>query len=141
MNIAVITAHAEGCHVLSVIAQDWSPPVTNFKLKTGAAVFHLTKSPRRIFHPAMHSRISVRFISLPEEWKQPGYVIHRESKAFMKRMLDRKTSVRVAMIDEFGTPWIFANTIERGRRHYHSWAITEQTGWRMVVPRMKKRFG
>ena len=80
----------------------------------------------------------VRFISLPEEWKQPGYIIHRESKAFMKRMLDRKTPVRVAMIDEFGTPWIFANTIERGRRHYHSWAITEQTGWRMIMPRKKK---
>jgi hypothetical protein len=42
------------------------------------------------------------------------------------------------MIDEFGTPWIFANTIERGRRHYHSCAITEHTGWRMVVPRKKK---
>jgi hypothetical protein len=63
MNIAVITAHAEGCHVLSVIAQDWAPPVTNFKLKTGATVFHLAKSPRRIFHPAMHSKISVGIIA------------------------------------------------------------------------------
>jgi len=80
----------------------------------------------------------VVFISLPEEWKHPSYFIHRESKAFMKRMLKRKTPVRVAMIDEFGAPWIFANTIERGRRHYHSWAITEQTGWRKVVPRKKK---
>ncbi|MFO1065309.1 MAG: hypothetical protein U0892_15695 [Pirellulales bacterium] len=79
----------------------------------------------------------VHFISLPEEWNRPGYVIHRDAKAFMKRMLKRKKPVRVAMIDEYGTPWIFANTIERGRRHYHSWAITEQTGWRMVVPRKK----
>lgn len=77
----------------------------------------------------------VKFISLPEEWKEPSYGIHRESRAFMKQLLKRKTPVRVAMIDEFGTPWIFASTIERGRRHYHSWAITEQTGWRMIVPR------
>ena len=46
-------------------------------------------------------------------------------------MLDRKTTVRIAMIDEFGMPWIPAHTIEPCRRHYHSWAVTEQTGWRM----------
>jgi hypothetical protein len=53
----------------------------------------------------------------------------------MKRMLQRKTPVRVAEIDEFGTPWILANTTERGRRQYHRWVILEQTGWRRVVPR------
>ena len=80
----------------------------------------------------------VRLISLPEEWGEPGYGIHRDSIAFMKRMLKRATPVRVTMIDEHGTPWIEAVTIERGRRHYHSWAITEQTGWRKVVPRKRQ---
>ena len=49
----------------------------------------------------------------------------------MKRMLDRKTTIRIAMIDEFGMPWIFAHTIEPCRRQYHSWAVREQTGWRI----------
>jgi len=81
----------------------------------------------------------VRFISIPEEWKQPGYGIQRESIAFMKRMLKRATPVRVTIIDEYGTPWISAITIERGKRNYHSWAITEETGWRMVVPRKRRK--
>lgn len=83
----------------------------------------------------------VRFVSLPEEWKQPGYSIQRESVAFMKRMVKRTSPARVAMIDEYGTPWIFAQTIERGKKHYHSWAITEATGWRLVIPRRPKKVG
>ena len=77
----------------------------------------------------------VRFVSLPEEWKQAGYSTPKMSVTFMKRMLKRATPVRVKMIDKFGTPWIEAVTIERGRRNYHFWAITENTGWRKVMPR------
>ena len=77
----------------------------------------------------------VRFVSLPEEWSQPGYSIQRESITFMKRMIRRKFPSRVAMIDEYGTPWIFARLLERGKMHFHSWAITESTGWRYVKPR------
>jgi hypothetical protein len=80
----------------------------------------------------------VRFISIPEEWNQPGYGIHRESISFMKRMIKRTSPLRVTVIDEFGTPWVSAITIERGKRNYHRWAITEETGWRMVVPRKKR---
>lgn len=81
----------------------------------------------------------VRFIALPDEWSEPSYGIHPDSISFMKRMLKRATPVRVTMIDEFGTPWIDAVTIERGKRHSHSWAITEETGWRKIVPRKRRK--
>ena len=81
----------------------------------------------------------IRFVSLPEEWNEPGHGIHRDSFSFMKRMLKRTVPVRVTMIDENGTPWIDAVTIERGKRHYHSWAITEETGWRKIVPRKRRK--
>lgn len=77
----------------------------------------------------------VRFTSLPDEWNQPECGVHRDSIGFMKQMIRRTWPARVSKIDEFGTPWIKAITIERGKRHYHSWAITEHSGWRKVVPR------
>jgi hypothetical protein len=81
----------------------------------------------------------IRFTSLPDEWSKPGHGIHPDSISFMKRMLKRATPVRVTMIDEIGIPWIDAVTIERGKRHYHSWAITEKTGWRKIVPRKRRK--
>jgi len=81
----------------------------------------------------------VRFIALPEEWKQPGYQIHRDSVAFMKRMIRRTWPTRVVMHDQFGYPMICARMRQRGKLHYHSWLITEATGWRLVKRRGKQK--
>jgi hypothetical protein len=77
----------------------------------------------------------VRFVTLPDEWTRPSYTIGAESIAFMKKMIRRSGPSRVAEVDEDGYPWIRARIRERGRIHYHSWMITESTGWRLVKRR------
>jgi hypothetical protein len=74
----------------------------------------------------------VKFVSLPEEWRYPGNHIHRDSLAFMRKMIRRKSSSRVAMIDAWGYPWVRAVMFQRGKWHHHSWLISESTGWRLV---------
>ncbi|MEZ6194515.1 MAG: hypothetical protein R3F20_02140 [Planctomycetota bacterium] len=78
----------------------------------------------------------VRFVSLPEEWSTPGYSVHPSSRAFMRTLVARGRSSRIAGINEFGQPWIRARLRRRdGRIEYHQWEITEATGWVRVVPR------
>lgn len=74
----------------------------------------------------------VRFVSIPEEWSQPGYQIQRYSVQFMKKLIRRTWPSRVKELDDSGYPWIEARIRERGRLVYHSWLITESTGWRQV---------
>lgn len=77
----------------------------------------------------------VCFTSLPDEWSRKGYTIQPESIRFMKVLIKRKRSARVAQIDEHGCPWIHARIRVRGILHHHSWAIVESTGWRLVKSR------
>ena len=63
-----------------------------------------------------------------------GYVVMPESVLFMKAMLKRTWPSRIAEIDEFGSPWIHVRTI-RGKPQFHSWAIMESTGWRVLKRR------
>ena len=77
----------------------------------------------------------IRFTELPAEWSQKGFTIHSDTIRFMKKMIRRTWPSRVCMIDEYGQPWIEAVTIERGKRHYHSYGIFETTGWRRVQSR------
>ncbi len=79
----------------------------------------------------------VRFIALPDEWNQPGITLHRDSLSFMKILIRRRFPSRVKRIDEFGTPWIAARIRRRNRVEYHSWGISESTGWRRVHRRDK----
>jgi hypothetical protein len=80
----------------------------------------------------------IRFTELPEEWSQPKNTIHRDTIRFMKAMIRRSKPSRIREIDEWGTPWIRAFSIERGKRSYHSYGILESTGWRRVVRRRRK---
>ncbi len=75
---------------------------------------------------------SVRFISFPDEWNDKKCSVPRESRAFMQQMIQRNYPSRIARIDESGYPEIEVRMKQRGRIHYHSWLITESTGWRMV---------
>jgi len=79
----------------------------------------------------------VRFIAIPSEWSRPGWSTHPESVRFMRKMIRRTWPSRVFRIDEYGTPWVRAETIERGKRHYHEWNILESTGWRRVKRRLR----
>lgn len=80
----------------------------------------------------------IRFVTLPDEWSQPGYRLPRESMAFMKHMLKRSYSLRIVQIDEYGVPWISARIRDRGRVKRHTWGILENTGWRKVERRVKQ---
>jgi hypothetical protein len=77
----------------------------------------------------------VRFVAIPDEWSRPGYFVHPESVAFMKKMIRRPWPSRVYEIDEYGQPWILAKVRERGKLQTHTWAIFESTGWRPVKRR------
>src|SRR4029078_12709070 len=80
-----------------------------------------TLSPRRL---KVGDRI--RFVSLPEEWNEPGYTIHKSSAEFMKRMIRRGRPCRIAKI-EHGSPWIRARLrAKNGRVEHHFWAVTEK---------------
>jgi len=74
----------------------------------------------------------VRFVSIPEEWSQPGYRILPESVEFMERMIQRAWPSRVYEIDEFGHPWIAAKFKDEDNNLSHHWAIMESIGWRRV---------
>lgn len=77
----------------------------------------------------------VRFVKLPDEWADPNYFTHPETRAFMKRMIKRAWPSRVAWIDKDGYPWIEARMRQRGRLYYHSYGIYRSTGWRRVKRR------
>jgi|GEM_PF-4824593 len=78
----------------------------------------------------------VRFVSIPEEWARPGYHVPRDVIQFMKRMIRRKWPSRVQGLDDSGYPWIHAMIRQRGKRYWHTWLITESTGWRKVRRRI-----
>jgi hypothetical protein len=74
----------------------------------------------------------VRFVSIPDEWSAPAYVVPREDLTFYKKMIERRWPSRVYQLDYLGYPWIRAITHARGNAVYHSWMIAESTGWRRV---------
>jgi hypothetical protein len=78
----------------------------------------------------------VRFVSLPDEWRAPGFTVQRDDTQFMKTMIRRSWPSRVFRIDEYGTPWIAARIRRKGRVEYHMWGISEKTGWRLVCKRV-----
>lgn len=74
----------------------------------------------------------VRFVAIPDEWSQTNFQAPFEDRLFMKAMINRKFGSRVCGIDEQGFPWIQARFQVRGIWVWHSWTITETTGWRKV---------
>jgi hypothetical protein len=77
----------------------------------------------------------VRFVSLPEEWKDPGCSVQEEDKEFMKLMVKRTWPSRVCEIDEYGHPWIAARIRVHDQYELHTWAIIETMGWKKVQTR------
>lgn len=74
----------------------------------------------------------IRFLALPDEWRQPGCTVHRESRAFMKLLISRRRIVTISSRDDYGQPWFQVRLRADGRMHEHSWAVMETTGWRKV---------
>ena len=78
----------------------------------------------------------VRFVSLPEEWKNLQVKVPEEDVAFMRTMVLRRWPSRICEIDEYGTPWIEARIRRKGNVEHHRWGIHERTGWRLVRKRI-----
>lgn len=77
----------------------------------------------------------VRFVSLPQEWDDPKFTIHASSVRFMKQLIKRKYSSRIHEIDKNSFPWIEARIRRGDVIEYHSWCISEETGWVKVKKR------
>ena len=73
----------------------------------------------------------IRFVSLPAEWRAPGFQIDAASRTLMRTLITRRRSSRVARIDDAsGYPWINARTRQQdGSVVHHEWLVTESTGW------------
>lgn len=67
----------------------------------------------------------------------PNYTIHPETVRVYKMLVNRKRSVRICWIDEYGEPWYECRFRRRnGRLEFHSLVVmSEDTNW---VP-VKKR--
>ena len=77
----------------------------------------------------------VRFISIPEEWRDPGFQTWPCDRRFLQAMIKRTWPSRVCEVDAWGYPWIHARMRRRGRIEHHWWCISESTGWRKVAKR------
>ena len=74
----------------------------------------------------------IRFVSMPSERTRPGYFVHRETLRVYRRLIERRRSVRVAFLDDWGhekAPWIRCQFRRKdGRIEYHSLMINHD-GW------------
>jgi hypothetical protein len=82
----------------------------------------------------------IRIIAIPGEGV-PGYYMHRDTKRVFKKLVARGRSVRIAWIDEYGSPWYACRfRMKNGRWDVHHLAVLDgETNWVMVKPRRKKR--
>jgi len=81
----------------------------------------------------------IRIIKLPGEGV-PGYYLHPDTKRVFKKLVARGRSVRIARIDEYGSPWYNCRfRIKSGRWEYHDLAVCNlDNNWVRVTPRHKK---
>jgi hypothetical protein len=77
----------------------------------------------------------IRIVRLPAEWDQPGYFVHRDTRAVFRLLIKRGRGSKVYEIDEWGNPWIHCRTRHRsGGTEHHSLGLYERDCWVRVVP-------
>ena len=74
----------------------------------------------------------IRFVGIPDEWENHEWNVADESREFMKILVKRNCPSRIYEIDEFGHPWIKARIREKNSYQWHTWSITEHSGWILV---------
>jgi hypothetical protein len=81
----------------------------------------------------------IRIVGMPGEGV-PNYYLHRDTKQVFKKLIARRRSVRIAEIDEYGSPWYTCRFRTRsGRWELHYLAVLElDNNWVRVKPRHKK---
>ena len=77
----------------------------------------------------------VRITEIPPEFLHRGYTICTETMRVYKRLVARRRPVRVAFIDEWGSPWIKCRfRLKDGRWERHNLSINH-SGLVLVQPR------
>ena len=79
----------------------------------------------------------VKFVSIPEEWSAKDYRVFPEDIKFMKKLIKRSWPCRICEMDQYGNPCIHIKLKNKDKYEYHSWSITEKTGWIKIIPRKK----
>ncbi len=78
----------------------------------------------------------VRFVHMPTEFNQRGYLVHSDTRRVYRRLIARRRPVRVFKLDAWKLPWIRCRFRRKdGRWKYHSLAINHN-GWVLVKPRL-----
>lgn len=81
----------------------------------------------------------IRIIAVPGEGV-PNYYIHKDTVKVFKKLIERKRSVRVFEIDEYGQPWYkcqFRRKNGKWEYHWISVGFGEESSWVLVKPRKK----
>jgi hypothetical protein len=70
----------------------------------------------------------------------PGYHLHRDTERVFMKLIARGRPVRIARIDEYGSPWYRCRFRTRdGRWEWHDLAVCDlDNNWVRVRPRHKK---
>lgn len=65
----------------------------------------------------------IRIIGIPGAGV-PGYYLHPDTKRVFKKLVARRRSVRIARIDEYGSPWYVCRFRKKnGQWEWHSLAV------------------
>jgi hypothetical protein len=80
----------------------------------------------------------IRIIGIPGKGV-PGYWLHPDTRRVFKKLIARGRSVRIAEIDEYGTPWYTVKfRLKNGRWGWNFLAVCDHDhNWVMVKPRRK----
>jgi hypothetical protein len=77
----------------------------------------------------------IRVVRMPSGVDAPGYIFHRDTRRLYKRLIERRRSLRICRIDDWGLPWIRCQFKRKdGRWEYHSLAVNDDS-WVLVQRR------
>ena len=80
----------------------------------------------------------IRFVEYPLEFLQPGYFVHPETEEVYKRLLKRKSPLRVYEIDEYGSPWIRFRFVRQNEKCEWHFLSVNHSGFVKIIPRAKR---
>jgi hypothetical protein len=82
----------------------------------------------------------VRYVQMPGG-NVPGYYLHKDTRRLFKRLIAKRTILRIKRIDEWRQPWTeirFKN--KAGRREHHSLAVVDaDDDWELVSRRGRSK--
>jgi hypothetical protein len=81
----------------------------------------------------------VRIVQLPSDWSRPDWRVDASTRRLYRWLIERRRSVRVSRLDEYGQPWIWCRSRQSGGRWIHHALALADDSWVRVKPRSVKR--